>query len=65
MAKNRNDFLGAVLLKWIHDGNVTIEKIESKKLFKTKEENVVTFVKRPEGTNNKEQEFLFHILYYQ
>ena len=56
MAKNRNDFLGAVLLKWIHDGNVTIEKIESKKLFKTKEENVVTFVKRPEGTNNKEQE---------
>lgn len=60
--KNQNDFLGAVLLKWIHDGNVTIEKIETKILFKTKEESVVTFVRKPEDANRKEQD-LYDYMY--
>lgn len=60
--KNKNDFLGAVLLKWIHDGNVTIEKIESNGIFKKKEESVVTFVKKPLDANAKEQDLYDYML---
>ncbi|MBQ6282496.1 MAG: DUF2207 domain-containing protein [Bacilli bacterium] len=62
LIKNRNDFLGAVLLKWIHDGNVTVEKIETKVLFKTREESVVTFVKKPLDANAKEQDLYDYML---
>ena len=52
--KNKTDFLGAILLKWINEGVVTIEKVEVKKLLKSKEESVITFVNKPNSTITNE-----------
>ena len=60
--KNKTDFLGAVLLKWINEGVVTIEKVEIKKLLKTSEETVITFVKKPLDSNIREQELYEYML---
>lgn len=60
--KNKTDFLGAVLLKWINEGVVTIEKVETKKLLKTNEESVITFVKKPLDANPREQELYDYML---
>ena len=45
--KKKEDFLGSVLLKWLQNGNVRIEKVTSKRLFKDKTEDNVIFEKRP------------------
>jgi len=60
--KNKNDFLGAVLLKWIHDGNVKVEKVTVNKLFKKSEETVIIFEKEPNNSNLKEKE-LYNYMY--
>ena len=60
--KNKTDFLGAILLKWINEGVVTIEKITTKKLLKTDEETVITFVRKPLEANAKEQELYDYML---
>ena len=46
--KKKEDFLGSVILKWLQNGNVRIEKITSKKLFKENTESNIIFVKRPD-----------------
>ena len=53
--KNKNDFIGAVLLKWIYDGNVYVQTKEKKKLFKTDKEDVIIFDHKPENACEKEQ----------
>lgn len=37
------DYLGAILLKWLKEGKITLEKIEKEKLIKLKEETTVVF----------------------
>lgn len=49
--KNKNDFFGVLLLKWIYDGNVKVEKKEDKKLLKTKTQDVIVFDHAPSHTN--------------
>jgi hypothetical protein len=60
--KNKNDFMGALLLKWIRNGNVTVETIDEKKLFKDKKADVITFVKEPEDTNEHERNLYRYML---
>ena len=54
VAKNYNlmnkkeDFLGAILLKWLMNGNVKIEKVMSG-TFRKKEESNVCFIEKPNG----------------
>lgn len=45
--KKKEDFLGAVILKWLKEGNIKIEKRVTKKLFKNTEENNIVFVTAP------------------
>ena len=46
--KKKEDFLGCVILKWLQNGNVRIEKVTSKGLFKEKTESNIIFEKRPD-----------------
>ena len=52
--KNKNDFMGALLLKWIYDGNAEVETLTEKKLFKDKNEDVITFVSEPANATKEE-----------
>ena len=52
--KAKEDFLGAILLKWLRNGNVTIEKVTKNGLFKDKTEDNIVFVKKPENIMNSE-----------
>ncbi|MBQ8681662.1 MAG: DUF2207 domain-containing protein [Bacilli bacterium] len=54
LTKKKEDFLGAVLLKWIHDGNVRIEKITKDGVFKDKTYSNVIFSNRPDEKNTYE-----------
>lgn len=56
LTKKKEDFLGAILLKWIHDGNVRVEKITKDGLFKDKEVTNIVFVNRPNESNEYEIE---------
>lgn len=47
LSKKKEDFLGAVILKWLKNGNIKIEKRMTKKLFKDTEENNIVFVTAP------------------
>ena len=47
LTKKKEDFLGAVILKWLKNGNIRIEKKPVKKLFKDTEENNIVFVTAP------------------
>lgn len=53
--KKENDFMGVLLLKWIKDGNVIVETIEKKGLFKAKEADVITFINEPQTDNEYEK----------
>ena len=53
--KRKEDFLGAVILKWLRNGNVRIEKVESKKLFgKTGVDDNIIFEQEPATANQYE-----------
>lgn len=54
LTKKKEDFLGAVLLKWIHDGNVRVEKITKAGLFKEKIVTNIIFSRRPDESNKHE-----------
>ena len=54
--KNRNDFFGVLLLKWIYDGNVQVQTKEKKKIFKTDKEDVIIFDHEPENANQHERD---------
>ena len=60
--KSANDFFGVVLLKWIYDGNVTVNTLDKKKLFKTAKEDVITFNKEPETANTYERNLYRYML---
>ena len=60
--KNRNDFFGVLLLKWIYDGNVQVQTKESKKLFKTNKEDVIIFDHEPETANSNEKNLYRYML---
>lgn len=47
LTKKKEDFLGTVLLKWIKNGNVRVEKHVKNGIFKDKEVTNVVFEKRP------------------
>ena len=51
--KKKENFLGAVLLKWIKNDNVRVERIDKKGIFTTKSEANIIFNKVP-GTNEME-----------
>ena len=48
LAKKKEDFLGAIILKWLKEDVIRLEKDTTKKLFKEKEETVIVFSKRPD-----------------
>lgn len=48
LTKKKEDFLGTVLLKWIRNGNIQIEKVVKDGLFKDKTNDNVVFLKRPD-----------------
>ena len=54
--KNKNDFMGVLLLKWIYAGNVTVETITEKKLLKDKKQDVITFVNEPVNATKEERD---------
>lgn len=54
LTKKKEDFLGTILLKWIHDGNVRVEKTTEDGLFKDKEVTNIVFVNRPNTSNEYE-----------
>ena len=62
LTKKENDFMGVLLLKWIKDGNVKVETIESKGLLKNKEADVITFIKEPETDNEYERNLYRYML---
>lgn len=47
LSSKKTDFLGAILLKWIKNGNIEVEKVEKKKLTKTETINNIIFKNRP------------------
>ncbi|MBQ8681661.1 MAG: DUF2207 domain-containing protein [Bacilli bacterium] len=47
LTEKKEDFLGAILLKWIHDGNVMFKKVTKDGIFKDKVLTNIFFVKRP------------------
>ena len=49
LSKKKEDFLGSVILKWLKDGNVRIEKVTKKGLFKETTEANIIFDKRPQS----------------
>ena len=53
LIKSKNDFLGVVLLKWIYDGNVTVQTNTKKKVFKDKKEDVIIFNKEPDANEHE------------
>lgn len=54
LTKKKEEFLGTILLKWIHDGNVRVEKITKDGWFKDKEVTNIVFVNRPNESNEYE-----------
>lgn len=58
LCKNKNDFIGALLLKWIKDGVVTVETVEKTGVFKKGEDSVIFFV-HPPVTDNKYEANLY------
>ena len=54
LSKKKEDFLGAVLLKWVHDGNVKIEKVTKNGILKDKVLTNIVFYNRPSETQELE-----------
>lgn len=50
LTKKKEDFLGAVLLKWLRNGNIRIEKVVRDGLFKDKVNDNVVFLRRPDDS---------------
>ena len=61
LIKKKEDFLGAVILKWLKNGNIKIEKKASKKLFKEVEENNIVFITAP--TEEEQERKLYQYMY--
>ena len=55
ISTKKENMLGALLLKWLRNGNVKVEKVEKKKIFGTKIIDNIVFVKRPENIELENQ----------
>ena len=55
LSSRKEDFLGAVILKWLRDGNVRIEKVTKKGLFKETTEANIIFAERPSSNQLEEK----------
>ncbi len=55
LLRQKEDFIGAILLKWLKDGNVKTETIEKKILFKSKETNSIIFINKNNLTKLEEK----------
>ena len=53
LVKDKNDFIGAILLKWIYDNNVTVKTETVKKLFGTKKQDVIIFNNEPASNEHE------------
>lgn len=51
----KEDFLGVLLLKWLKEGNIKVESIEKKKIFKTEKETTIRFMNQPIGNAREEE----------
>ena len=60
--KSKNDMFGVLLLKWIKNGNVLVETIDKKGLFKNGKEDVVTFKEEPSDANKHEKDLYRYML---
>lgn len=60
--KNKNDFLGVLLLKWIYNNNVKVETVTSKKLFKNTTNDNIIFLNEPEDANQHERNLYRYML---
>lgn len=47
LIKKKEDLLGAILLKWLRDGNIRIEKVDKNGILKNKTEDIVVFINQP------------------
>ena len=57
LSKKKEDFLGSDILKWLRDGNVKIEKVTKKGLFKENIESNIIFDEKPSDTELEEKIF--------
>ena len=53
--KKKENFLGAVLLKWIKNDNVRVERIDKKGIFTTKSEANIIFNKKPNSSEMEDK----------
>ena len=61
LSKKKEDFLGSVILKWLRDGDIKIEKVTKKGLFKETTEANIIFEDRP--SDNVLEEKLYGYMY--
>lgn len=61
LVKKKEDFLVAILLKWLHNGNIKIEKISNGSFFKIDIRHIV-FIKSPSDTIELEER-LYNYMY--
>ena len=60
--KNKTDLLGAIILKWIKEGKVQTEKIETG-TFRKKEETAIKLLNKEERFENSKEQKLYNMLY--
>lgn len=60
--RKKTDVLGAILLKWLMEKKIEITKVQTKKLFKDKEETAVV-LKRDVSFENELETKLFNMMY--
>ena len=62
IVKNKTDLLGAIILKWIREGRVQTQKIETG-TFRIKEETTIKLLNRDEQFENVKEQKLYNMLY--
>lgn len=64
LVKNKTDILGAIILKWIKEGKVFVQKENKKGVFSSKEEvSIVLNKTNVEGIEDQQEKELFEMLY--
>ena len=60
--RKKENILGAIILKWLKNGNVSIKKVDKKGILKNKTEANIIFISAPLGTNSYEK-YLYDYMY--
>lgn len=63
LIKQQTDFLGAIILKWLKEGKISIQKFEKQGLLKTKEETAIDLTKNFDSEVLLEKEL--HAMMYE